>query len=66
MPGLLSDCALETGTISGSPSLPNGPEKQCGLSSMDAPGLHRLGFWKQSGLSDTQTQGCGVRLFLHP
>lgn len=43
MPGLLSDCALETGTISGSLSLPNGPEERCGLSSTDTPGLHRLG-----------------------
>lgn len=43
MPGLLSDCALETRTISGSLSLPDGPEEQCGLGSMDAPGLYRLG-----------------------
>lgn len=54
MPGLLSDCALETGTISGSLSLPDVPEEQCGLSSMDAPGPAQAG---PSGSSlDSQTR----------
>lgn len=63
MPGLLSDRALETGTISGSLSLPDGPEEQCGLGSMDAPGLHRLGLLEAVW---TLRPRAAVSIFLHP
>lgn len=63
MPGLLSDRALETGTISGSLSLPDGPEEQCGLGSMDAPGLHKLGLLEAVW---TLRPRAAVSTFLHP
>lgn len=34
-PGLIFDCVLEMGTMSGFLSLPGGPKEQCGPGSVD-------------------------------